>query len=235
MAQAREIMERAAILLADVGGTRWPATELRLWLNDGLREILLAAPSAATRTIVIDMQIGTRQELPESAAALLRVSCNVVNTIPGGLLSRGMAVTPVSRDVMDRQIPGWQAANTLPYSRNVRHTVDDPLDQRAFLVAPGNNGQGQIECLVSARIEAVDLPAVAPESIGSYVTEIYLDDIYLNALLDYVMYRALSKDVAVPSIAGRAQAHYSQFASAIGMKMQTETTLTPDTKPNAQA
>lgn len=221
-------MRRAAIVLSDAGAVRWPLTELRLWLNDGLREISLHAPSAVSRVVVIDMVSGTRQTLPDTAAALLRVNCNI--DVNG---DRGASVTPITRDILDQQIPAWQSTAKLPFGPTVRHSIDDPLDQRTFLVAPGNDGTGKLECLVSSRPTPVALPA-DPLDPDAYTDVIELDDIYVNALIDYVLYRSFSKDVSIAGAPQRAQAHYMQFAGALGIKMQTEATLTPDTRPQSK-
>lgn len=234
MASAGDIMDRAAVLLADAEGVRWPASELRLWINDGLREIALHAPQAAGRTVVLAMQRGTRQILPDDATSLLRVNANVTLTQPGDVVAHGRAVTAISRDSLDRLVPGWQMPGTLPFSRDVEHVIDDPLDARSFLVAPGNDGTGHIEALVSAVLAPIEAPG-NPDDRAAYTQAIPLESAHINALLDYVMSRALSKDSIVPGTGERAALHYQTFAMAIGIKAQTEAALTPATTPRGQA
>lgn len=225
---ASEVMLKVSIILADAGGTRWPLPELLKWLNDGLREITLHAPSAVSSVEVIDMVEGTRQTLPDGFAALLRVNSNIDATG-----NRGVSVRPTRRDILDQQIPGWQSAAKLAFNAIVYHVIDDPLDRRSFLVAPGNDGTGKIECVVAKRPTEIAAPA-NPLDIEAYADVIELDDIFINSLVDYILYRAFSKDIAVPGIPQRAQAHYQQFANALGINMQTEMAMNPDTNKSAK-
>lgn len=53
-------------------------------------------------------------------------------------------------------------------------------------------------------------------------TPIKLDDIYANAILDYVLYRAYSKDAEYAANASRAALHYQAFTAALGAKTQVD-------------
>ena len=52
-------------------------------------------------------------------------------------------------------------------------------------------------------------------------------DIYANALMDYMLYRAFAKDADHPGNAERSGAHYAAFASAVGAKSSIEAAITP--------
>jgi DUF971 family protein len=62
------------------------------------------------------------------------------------------------------------------------------------------------------------------DALGSYAVQIDIQDIYTSPILDYVLYRAYSKDASFAGSAQRAAAHYSQFANALGAKLQNEAT-----------
>jgi hypothetical protein len=47
-------------------------------------------------------------------------------------------------------------------------------------------------------------------------------DIYANALLDYVLYRAFGKDSEYGNQSDRSQIHYKMFSQAIGIKYTIE-------------
>lgn len=53
-------------------------------------------------------------------------------------------------------------------------------------------------------------------------TPIKLDDIYANVILDYILYRAYSKDAEYAANATRASLHYQAFTSALGAKTQVD-------------
>ncbi|MCK7581011.1 MAG: hypothetical protein MZV65_38935 [Chromatiales bacterium] len=62
-------------------------------------------------------------------------------------------------------------------------------------------------------------------------TPIKLDDIYANAILDYVLYRAYSKDAEYAANAQRAALHYQAFTNALGVKTQVDTNNDPRLPP----
>jgi hypothetical protein len=49
-----------------------------------------------------------------------------------------------------------------------------------------------------------------------------IDDIYANALLDFILYRAYNKDAEFAGNATRAQVHMMGFASSLGVKSKID-------------
>lgn len=224
-----DVLKRARITLSDETSTRWPLTQLLDHINDCMRQIAIDAPEAIGKTGVISLAAGTLQSLPDQAMSLIRVNCNVTGSDPNWV--RGQAVTPISRAILDAQIPNWQKSAVMPFAAKVAHVIEDDAVHRTFHVFPGNNGTGLIEIVVAER-PAVLVEPGSPTVLGSYTVEVGLDDAYLNAVVDYVVSRALQKDLAMPGIAQRAVAHYQQFQAAFGIRQANEqrvNTKTTDT------
>lgn len=223
----RDIISNASTVLVDGGGVRWPYAELLQWVNLAVSEIAVLKPSATAETIEIALVKGTLQALPPTHHMLLAVHRNLVSvsSSPDGRAG-GRAITTIQRDELDAQIPNWHDPSVLPYSQTVMHVIDHPSDPEAFFVAPGNNGTGIIEVLASRMNDPIPVPA-SPELLASYQIAVPLNDAYETAVLDYVLYRAFSKDMAIPSAAARAQAHFTQFSTALGIKATTEAENTP--------
>jgi hypothetical protein len=57
---------------------------------------------------------------------------------------------------------------------------------------------------------------------------IALNDIYANVILDYVLYRAYSKDSDYAGNAQRAANHYTAFNNSLGNRVQVEQIATPN-------
>lgn len=210
---AKDVISRASIILQDAGAVRWPLPELLTWLNDAAREIAITKPNATAKTVAMELVSGTKQEIPATAHSLLQVVRNVDKTTGVG----GKVITPIVRQVLDNQIPGWHDGTALPFAAVVRHVVDDALDQRAFYVVPGNDGTGKIEIVVSSIPADIPTPA-NPLDLDAYGATVDLQDIYRNVVVDYILYRAFSKDMNLPGAAQRAVAHYQQFNAALGLK-----------------
>lgn len=221
--QARHVMNRASIILNDVGAVRWTAPELRNYLNDALREIAILKPNSVVATINHALVQGTEQTLPGNATLLVRVIKNTA--------SKKAVSVITDREVLDRSIPGWQNSTVLPYQKDVVHVIYDVANPKTFHVAPGNDATGSLEIVVS---KLPDLVA-APENnnnldINSYTDLVELDSLYINPCIDYVVHAALLKDAALAGAAARSQAHYQRFMASIQAMQGGEAAMSINTR-----
>lgn len=212
--QISGLIRRAQRILQDVTGTRWDEPELLDWFNDARRELAVIKPAEFAVRSAVDLEVGTLQTLPDGAFQLLRVDCNLLTVNPR---LPGRTVTIVDRRVMSAMHPRWQEDEAFPFEPQAKHYVYDDTEPTVFHVFPGNDGTGAVEVSV----------AVLPDDATAATETIGVRDIYANALLDYVLYRAFSKDADHPGNAERASGHYAAFASAVGAKSAMETAMTP--------
>lgn len=206
---ASEILGKAAILLQDADNTRWPLTELLAWLNDGVREIASARPDQSSKYVNIALVPGTRQALPDDAIELLRV---VRNTGASGAVP-GKAIRIVAMDLLDLQLPDWHSG--APHA-TVKSYCYDPRNPRAFYVFPPADGTSKVEVLYTA----------PPARIATVADVIPIDDMFTNVLLDYVMFRAYSKDAENGSM-DLAEAHRKAFSDSLAAKSEGDQTAAP--------
>lgn len=210
--QVSSILSRAATLIQDATNVRWPQAELLDWLNDGQREIVLLKPEASVKNESFALTAGkTKQSLPASGVLVI----DVVRNLGADGLTPGSAIRMVDRDVLDSQRPTWHSdANTLGY---VQHFMYDTRDPKTFYVYPKAPATAwNIELIYSA--------APNDASIGGVIQ---IDDIYSNALLDYVLYRAYSKDADFATNSQLAVAHFNAFAQSLGAKAAVEQASKP--------
>ncbi|WP_075881454.1 DUF6682 family protein [Vreelandella massiliensis] len=219
--QVRDVLSRAQKLIQDETGIRWPLPELACWFNDGTREVAIHKPSASAKSVVLPLVRGTRQTIPAGALMLLRVIRNLKSGSTESNRLGGRAVRIVNRDVLDTQHPDWHDEGSTVFGPQVKHFVFDESDPTAFYVYPGNDGQGHVEALVSHSPEPVETTGV---DLADYAVDMPLPDVYANAVLDYVLYRAYSKDASFAENFERANAHYNAFAMSLGLKISGEYT-----------
>lgn len=215
-----EVIGRAQTILQDNTGTRWPRIELQNWLNDAYKEIVLVRPDANTQSSTINLTTGTRQSIAVSPAGSLRL-IDVVRNMAA--TSQKRSIRLIQRKILDEQIADWHAA---PSSVDIQHYVFDERVPKEFLVYPPASSQAQVEILYSS----VPTPHALTEvqlSSSAITDVIKLDDIYANAMLDYILYRAYSKDVDYAGNDGRAAASMSAFNSSLGIKTQVDATSNP--------
>lgn len=215
--QASFITGRAATILQDVTNIRWPASELRGWASDGQREIVLAKPDACVVTKAVQQAAGTKQALGTGTTADAILLLKPVRNMGTAGTTPGKAIRLVSAEILDAQIPDWHSQAA---SSEVTHVVYDPRVPKQYYVYPPNTGTGWIELAYSA----------SPASLTTDSDVLSVDDVFANALIDYVLYRAYSKDVEYAGDASRAVAHYQAFANSLGLNTQNLAV----TNPNAQ-
>lgn len=212
---AQSIVDKTQIILQDTTGIRWPADELLGWLNDGQREIALLKPNAFVRNTAVKLAAGTKQALPTDGVQLIDVVRNMGTT--GTVAGRSIRIA--MREVLDAQLPDWHLAT--PASA-AKHYMYSPLDPKNFYVYPPQpaTNQGYVEIIYGA----------APTD-ATLAGAISLDDIYHNVLIDYILFRAYSKDTEYSADQGRAGQHQQAYIASLTGKINVEI----GTNPNSQA
>lgn len=210
------IITRAGTILQDTTNVRWPLTELVQWFNDGQREIALLKPEASVTNTTLQLTSGnTKQTLPSAAIRLI----DVVRNMGTDGDTPGSAVRLVMREVLDAQRPNWHSEAGAP---TIKHFMFDKRDPKTFYVYPKPSSGVYLELVYSVS------PTDVTESNGAVSGNLSLDDIYSNAVLDYVLYRAYSKDAEYAANAERAVAHYQAFAASIGARTTTDAGSNPN-------
>lgn len=204
---AQQIIDKAEIVLQDTTNIRWPEAELLTWLNDSQREIAMLRPDVSNVTASMALVAGTRQSLPAAAAALIEVRRNMGTT--GTTAGEAIRKVPVS--ILDSQVPNWHTGTA---TASVKHYVYDPRTPRIFYIYPPSLGTTQVEI-------AYDAPPAAVATIAGVIS---IDDEYSNAMLEYILFRAYSKDNEDIGNAQRAAAHRQMFDAMMGAKAQSDGT-----------
>jgi len=207
---AKTIIDKATIQLIDLANIRWTRAELLSWLNDGMRQIVLIQPSASSTTSVVKLDAGTRQYLPDDGWLLLAIYRNMGTN--GA--TPGRAIRIISREILDGFNPNW---NTDKATAEVRNYIYTNQDQLAFYVYPPNTGTQYIEINYSAQ----------PADLTAETQVIPIFDVFQSALVDYILYRACSKDAEYAPGLQLAQGYLSTFIAAIQGKTESEVTNDP--------
>lgn len=210
----QNISDKVELLLQDETNVRWTEPELLGWINSGQREIALAKPNALTSNTAMVLTAGsTKQTIPATGVQLLGV---VRNMGPTGS-TPGRAITGIDRNVLDVTLPTWHSdANA---AGEVKHYMFDPRDPKTFYVYPKAPA-------TALYVEVV--MAINPTALASLASNIAFDDVYETPLIDYVLYRAFSKDSEHTANQQRAASHYQAFQNALGLKSRGEAGLAPD-------
>lgn len=231
--QASALFYRVSRILQDETNVRWPLTELVDWANDGLREIVLQKPNAKSQTVILPLQEGTYQQLPATYMSLLRVIRNLLSAATSPRQG-GRVVRVVNREILDSQRAYWHDTSVTPPTKEVKHVSFDVADPLAFYVFPPNNGTGYVEATVAVVPTPIPLAVPDPEDLSGYTVNVDIPDVYQNALADYILYRAYSKDAQFAGNSARAAAHYQAFANSLQIKVSVEAMANPNITARAE-
>lgn len=179
---------------------RYPRAELLVWLNDGQREISAIRPDVSAKRITIELHEGTRQTVPTESSGLIDLVRNIKTTPCRGT----RAIRRVSMALLDTQAPNWHTVTT---SSTIKEYVFDQRTPKTFYVYP--------PAVEGTLVEAVY--AVPPTALTAEGTAISIDDIYANSLVDYVLFRAFSKETE-DGLLQRAAAYRQSFENSLGVK-----------------
>jgi hypothetical protein len=207
----KQIIDKVSTQLLDDSNTRWTRAELLGWLCDGQRAIVLIQPNASSSTSSLKLVSGTRQALPADGYLLLDVYRNMG---PNGN-APGRAVRVVSREIVDAQDPYW---HTLTGTGSVMNYIYDVQDTQAFYVYPPSNGLNTLEINYS-RI---------PSDITDETQPIVISDVLQTALVDYILYRANSKDAEFAPGMQLASQYLQTFMAQMGKATGEEAQNSPN-------
>lgn len=209
---AQDVMTRAGDIIQDATNVRWPVPELLRYLNDARREIAIVRPDLYSATSVVSLAAGTKQALPTDGSRFLDATRNMA----ADGATPGRAVRIVEREVLDAQLPDWHMQTP---AAAVQHFMFDERAPKVFYVYPPVAAGTKLEIVYSR----------TPTEISVTSTPLTDEDIYASAIVDYVCYRAFSKDAEYAGNLDRATRHYQQFANALGIGTRVSLAVSPNT------
>lgn len=194
---AKSVAETARILLNDDAGIRWTDEEVLVWINEGRREMAGKSPKlfAQQAKVIKTLDAGTYQTVSTQNCYGI---ANVLHNINANG-SVGKIIDSPDRDAMDNFMPGWKFAT----GKDVTHWWPDDLNPLAFWVYQAVAG-GKIEMLL----------LITPADLGTIDDVALPFDQHLSTLVNYVLYRAYSKNAEVAQNGQIATSFLTLFNSA---------------------
>ncbi len=214
-----QVLSRVSQVLQDTDNIRWPVSasgnipaELVDWLNDGCREVVMYKPDANSIDENLALVAGTKQMLPADAIRLLDVPRNMGS----GGTTPGRSIRFIKRKVLDDQNPNWHtmtaSASIIHYTVNENSPKDLAANRLTFYVYP--------PAAVPTYVEIVYLKTPALAVAGNAALPI--NEIYANAVINYILFRALSKDAEYTANPAQAAAYYQLFANEMGIAVNND-------------
>ena len=206
------LIYRAGLLLQDEEHVRWTTLELIEWINEAAGALVRLKPAAGARRALFALEAGSLQHLEDTVVQLI----DVVRNIDADNVTPGRAVRRAERHLLDSADPEWHA---MPGSTIIRHYLYDDRMPSLFYVYPPAASGAQVEMIRS----------VLPEEITSPDDQLELNVEFADSILNYVVFRCLSKDSEYAS-ASMASGYYQAFTASMGAGEAGEQTTTPTNK-----
>lgn len=187
------VVERVASLLQDTGHVRWTLPDLTNYLNEAQVAITRKVPPAYVTTESLTLVEGTKQTLPASGTLLQ----DIVRNYPGG--SPGPVIRRVDMDIQNATDPDWHTATA---AVTVESYLYEPADPYVFWVSPP-----QTSIPTDVQVAYASVPPII--DIGDNVS---LGDEYTNAILEFMLHRAYSRDAEYAGPEGRSETHLAKFS-----------------------
>lgn len=203
---ASTIIDNAARQLFDIDNIKWSRSELLSYLNDGQRAIVSIVPEATGTTQNISLTAGTKQSIPTDGWMLLEATRNM--GLDGN--TPGRAVKLADRAILDETNPSWYSTATSTTQTIYMYNVRDRMN---FYVYPPSPGTNKLEIIYSK------IPADVTEG-----TVISIADVYSPALLDYILFRAYSKNADFVD-QQKAPGHLQAFMAVLGRAAGSQSKL----------
>lgn len=231
MSLAQDIVDevRGELNDEDTTNLRWSDADMLLFVNAGQREIVTLLPEAniieATQTIT--QGTGAKQTIPSDGVKFIKCSSARDNTNS----QRGPMMRRVELDAMNSLFYEWPHFDSDIQQPRVPNFTDihtdvhyelfahDPREPYEYWLYPAPPAAGSTYVnLIYAQLPA-DLTALSDTFL--------LDDQYQNAMVEYVLYRCLSRDGRYGAGTDARKELLNNFRQVLGLQPQQEERVGP--------
>lgn len=205
-----DIIDQAEEILQDTSNARWAAAELEDWLNEAQRVIANNVDDADILRADLTTAAGAEQDL----SSLTRFG-RVIDVVR--IVSTNRALRRGDKAMLDSLRPTWRTDTETASTELWFYDENEP-----------NKIEVYPPVLVSEALDIVYSAVPAAAAIGGNIT---IGDQYSPAILEYMLYRAFSKDTEdVASDLGRAAVHFTTFSNLIGIKQVADAAFRPEAR-----
>lgn len=219
MTTAADILATVRGIVRDSSDLAWTEALKLSYITDGMRAIAALKTDAVAQVVDFTMQAGVFQDITGAGgnanwSRLIQVYCNLDDS---DLPARGV-LGPKTQTEMDGSNPEWvtDAADEDGY---IYEYVWDPDVPTVFLAHP----------LVPAGTHKVRMSvAVNVTALTADTDTIPIQDQYIPALIDYVLWRCWGGDSMRSPTYQKAIAARESFTQLLGLQMKSEAMFNPD-------
>lgn len=216
MATGQDLITEVRRIIHDESATfRWADVELLDYINAGQRTIVVLVPEANLVETVVDLTTSriARQSLPSGGIKFIKATQNYADD---GTTAQG-TIRYAEKDALDTYEPTWEYVSTKADGANYfEHFSHDKREPKVFYLYPAPAADDKrVGILYSANPTELTV-------VGSTVS---LSDEYIESLISYAVYRALTKESRESMPDQFARELYAQFLGTLGIKRAVEASV----------
>lgn len=194
------------------GSYRWSDAELIDYINAAQRRIAALVPEAnSVETVVNITNEIARQSIPSGGIKFIRVARNYADD---GSTPQG-AVRYVEKDALDTYDPDWEYNTAIKTDGDnfFEHYCHDSREPRVFYLYPPQAAASKYVAVVYSD---------NPDEITALTDTLSLGDEYFDAIVEYTVYRSLTKEGRESIPSAYRQELYNNFLQALGLKRNSD-------------
>lgn len=218
MADVQSVVDEVRRVIHDETATfRWSDAEMLDYVNAGHRQTVTIRPEANTVETIEDTLTSrvARQSLPVGGIQFIKVSRNYADD---GVTPQGV-VRFVEKDSLDTYEPDWEYVSIKTDGANYfEHYCHDSREDDVYYVYPAPAADNKRLAVVYSAV---------PTLMTDVSDTIPLDDEYLNATVQYVIYRCLTKEAREAMPDAFRQELWQNYLTALGIQEQAQDKVSP--------
>jgi len=222
MATVQVLITEVRRVIHDESATfRWSDAELIDYCNAGIRQTVTLVPEANSTETIHDTgsTLISRQALPSGGIKFLKASRNYADdgTTPQGVIRYA------EKDALDTYAPGWEydSAAKADGANFFDHYCHDPNEPKIFYLYPAPAAVNKMLAIVYSAVPT------AHTAVGNTFG---LDDEYINATVQYMTYRALTKEGRHTMPSAYQQGLWQNYLVALGLGRKMLLEVSPEAK-----
>jgi len=194
--------------LHDVGQDIWTEALLLTYMSEAQNHIALLRPDSTAVVEPFTLAESAKQTIPAGGVQFL----NCIRNLGAGGTTPGRHIKRITRDEIDGYYPEWTSTESATAINRFIYEAESP---KVFWVYP----------TPSVATLSVELAySKSPTKLTDTEDDIGVDDTYVTALIEWVMYRCMSMEGAGASVE-KAARHHASFYGALQGKLQTDQVL----------
>jgi len=218
MATAQTIITEVRRIIHDESATfRWSDIELIDYLNAGTRQTVILLPEANMVETIVDTLTSrvSRQSLPTGGIKFSKAARNYAadGTTPQGSLRF------VEKDALDTFEPTWEyVSGKVDGANYFEHFCHDSNEPTVYYLYPAPAADNKFVAVVYSAI---------PTALTVVGDAFPMDDTYINATVQYMIYRALTKESRETMPDAFQKDLWQNYLVALGLKKQADDSVDP--------